>query len=255
MSLTFTLTAAVGTGTVIGYDDGLFLTTPVGSISPSGIQLGGNRYTIGSLFSESNVSEFVFALDSPFVNPGQGSIESITFTDHLGNPQTFLAANASYVYTAGVIAFWEWSGTVPSQLFAAGPFTITVNLPAAPAVTPSTPSLEVNNGETQQFTASGFANSVNWSVDGLGSITDTGLYTAPTVSVMPTTPDTVVATDSVDGVTTATATVTLTPPTINLTPRFVPAAQLNGPLMLANVSDIVPKIYMPAENRTVRSRQ
>ena len=101
--------------------------------------------------------------------------------------------------------------------------TVTLN-PLTMTVAPGTGTLTAS--QTQQFTQTVTGNpdtSVTWSATceagppSCGSITTTGLYSAPVV-VVTTTTVTVTATSSVDNTKTATATVTLNPLTISVSP-------------------------------------
>ena len=92
-----------------------------------------------------------------------------------------------------------------------GTASITLQAPAAVAVSISPTSVSLTDGQTQQFTAT-VTNSANtavtWSISpALGNINGAGLYTAPSVSVS--TRVTVTATSAADPTKSATATITL----------------------------------------------
>ncbi|MGB9072175.1 MAG: hypothetical protein WCC22_05850 [Terriglobales bacterium] len=95
--------------------------------------------------------------------------------------------------------------------------TVTL-LPLFISISPTTATL--GGGQTQQFTATitHHANkTVTWSLSGLGSLSNTGLYTAPAVVTDQTTA-TVTATSVVDPARSASATVTLIPITVGVSP-------------------------------------
>ena len=89
-----------------------------------------------------------------------------------------------------------------------------------PTVSPT--SAQLGGGLTQQFTSN---TAVNWSVSGGGSISSSGLYTAPN-PVPSRTTVTVTATSQADSTKTATATVTLTP--LSSTPVTPSSGQIGG---------------------------
>jgi len=89
------------------------------------------------------------------------------------------------------------------------------------AVNPATATLGVS--QTQQFgvNATGVSNAVNWNISpAVGSISATGLYTAPAL-ISSTQTVTVTATSQVTGLVSATATITLLPVQIGLTPSGI----------------------------------
>jgi len=89
--------------------------------------------------------------------------------------------------------------------------TITIN-PVSVAISPTTVSL--GGGGTQQFTATvtnGGGTGVTWSLTGLGTVSTSGLYTAP-ATVSATSTATVTATSTKDATKSAAATVALNPP-------------------------------------------
>jgi uncharacterized protein (DUF1800 family) len=105
--------------------------------------------------------------------------------------------------------------------------TIVNSTPISVTVTPATANVALN--ATQQFTASvgGTANqAVTWTLTGGGTLSASGLYTAP-ASMSPSTTATVQAKSVADNTTTGTATVTLTAPSgpsiTSITPSPIPA--------------------------------
>jgi hypothetical protein len=94
-------------------------------------------------------------------------------------------------------------------------------------VSVSPPTASLGQSQTQQFTATvtgGSTTTVTWSLApaGLGTISSSGLYTAP-ATITTTQQVTVKATSNADNVTNGTATVTLNPPTGTFTPIRVNA--------------------------------
>jgi len=90
--------------------------------------------------------------------------------------------------------------------------TVTIN-PVSVSVSPANASL--GQSGTQQFTATvsnGGSTGVTWSVSGLGTVSASGLYTAPG-TITSTSTATVTATSTKDASKSASATVTLNPPT------------------------------------------
>ena len=93
-------------------------------------------------------------------------------------------------------------------------------VPISVSITPTTASLD--GGQSRQFTAtvSHHSNSaVTWSVSGSGSVSNTGLYSAPLVNPSQTTA-TVIATSVADPTKSASATVTLVPLSISVSPTI-----------------------------------
>lgn len=140
----------------------------------------------------------------------------------VGGNATVGTINAAGLYTAPTNLILSQSFTITATSVAdptaSGNATVTVNVPVAVTVAPTTASLQV--GATQQFnsTVTGTTNSsVTWSVSGVaggnatvGTINAAGLYTAP-ASVPATNPVTVRATSVADPTQFAEATVTITP--------------------------------------------
>jgi len=139
------------------------------------------------------------------VNPSVGSIDS---TGLYTAPGT-IASQQSVTVTATSVA--DTTKTASA--------TVTLNPAVSVSVTPSTASLVAS--QPQQFTAAvtGSSNtSVTWSLSpNAGSISNSGLYTAPSTIASQQTV-TVTATSVADTTKTASATVTLTPVTVSVTP-------------------------------------
>ncbi len=148
--------------------------------------------------------------------PPPQAIAPTTVSVNLGATQQFTSANAtSWSATAGTITqtgLFTAPATMPSSstvsVKAVGPggtaaAVVTLINPNPQVVAPTTATLAL--GATQQFTS---ANATTWNAT-FGSITQTGLYTAP--SVWPASGTDTVSVTGPNG--TATATITVTPPT------------------------------------------
>src|SRR4029450_4870966 len=144
---------------------------------------------------------------------------AVTWTASIGS----ISAAGLYTAPASISAQQSVTITATSQAdnSAIGTATVTLSPPISVSVTPATVTLY--GGQSQQFTAT-VANAANTAVTwtaSLGSISPTGLYTAPTgISLLK--PATITATSQADNSTTGTATVTLSPPiSVSVTPATV----------------------------------
>jgi hypothetical protein len=171
----------------------------------------------GTLWGPAFNSTFVASGPPPQPPPAQ-TISPMTATVKLGATQQFTSSGAtSWTTTAGIIStsgLFTAPAVMPSSsavtVTATGPggsasAAVTLQAPQAPnpqTISPTTVSL--NLGATQQFTSAG---ATAWAAT-YGTVTTTGLYTAPS-AMSSTGTDTVMATGP-DG--SATATVTLIPP-------------------------------------------
>jgi len=121
-----------------------------------------------------------------------------------------------------------------------GSVTVTLTPPIAVSITP--PAATLGQSQTQQFTAT-VANTSNtavtWSISpaATGSISNTGLYTAPgTISTQQIV--TIAATSAADATKTASATITLTPPiVVSITPATATLGQNQTQQFTATVAN------------------
>ncbi|HTZ75179.1 MAG TPA: hypothetical protein VMB47_14745 [Candidatus Aquilonibacter sp.] len=162
---------------------------------------------------------------------GYGTISQLGFYTA---PSQIPAQNSFYILA-----------TSPVDLTAFATFTVTIDSGVRVQVTP--PTATINAGDTQQFTATvtGSSNTaVTWEVNGLaggdpnngGTITSSGLYTAPATGA---TSATVKAVSGADGTTTGTATVTIltSAPTISLMePQFTEQGAAQQQLYLSGAN-------------------
>lgn len=202
--------------------------------------------------------------------PSNGSDVYISAVLSITPPSVTLADGASQSFTAN-LSGTSWSainGYIDSSgNYVAPPSgasdTVTATLTGqvanaavtlvAQSATINPPLVTVNYGAQTSFgvTTNPPAMSVVWSCL-YGSITQSGLYSAPATPGGPTT-DTVTVALAGNPAAQSSATVTLGVPTITVRGKFAAAPKLNGPSVLANVGNITPKIYMPAENTTVKA--
>jgi uncharacterized protein YjdB len=187
-----------------------------------------------------NIGQAVDLVAGAYTSPPSELIRSSAFT-FAWNPLPIQGiATTAYVGSASAESFVTVTGTNPG-----GPLGITVtelsssqqgtsNITVTPiSITLSPTSGSVSLGSTEQFTATvaGTTNTVvTWSVNGVdggnstvGTISSTGLYTAPSTLPGPGTVA-VTATSQADSTVSASATVTITPPTITLSPTIASVA-------------------------------
>jgi YVTN family beta-propeller protein len=162
---------------------------------------------------------------------GYGTISQLGFYTA---PSQIPAQNSFYILA-----------TSPVDLTAFATFTVTIDSGVRVQVTPTTAT--INAGDTQQFTATvtGSSNTaVTWEVNGLaggdpnngGTITSSGLYTAPATGA---TSATIKAVSGADGTTSGTATVTIltAAPTISLMePQFTEQGAAQQQLYLSGAN-------------------
>jgi hypothetical protein len=157
--------------------------------------------------------------------PGEFSVQgsnSITLTPGESTRVVLLftpTASESYSAQLAIVAKTTIPNEKPGDVVINNGFVTTVPLSGTVKSVQTTPQIaitptnvQLNSGQSQQFTAvvSGMSNSsVTWSA-GLGSITSSGLYTAPNVQTA--TKDTVLATSVVSSSLSASAQVVVTPP-------------------------------------------
>ncbi|HEX4133776.1 MAG TPA: LamG-like jellyroll fold domain-containing protein, partial [Bryobacteraceae bacterium] len=162
-----------------------------------------------------------------------GQTQQLTATvSGLGNTAVNWSATEGTISTTGLYTAPPNINTVSTVLITAtsqvdslqyGLATVTLNPPISLTVLPGSSSL--GDGQTLQFVAVANGSStpaVNWSISDSngappGSISATGLYTAPSTIAVPATV-TVTATSSVDGTKTATATLMLDTVSVALSP-------------------------------------
>lgn len=137
-----------------------------------------------------------------------------------------ISATGLYTAPATVASQQTVTVTATSQADSTKSSSATVTLSAHVSVTVAPPTVSLYAGQTQQFTAT-IANSINqavtWTVApaGTGTISATGLYTAPS-NVTAQLSVTIMATSEADTTKSASATVTLLPPiTVTVTPGAV----------------------------------
>ncbi|GLH72921.1 hypothetical protein GETHLI_14230 [Geothrix limicola] len=152
-----------------------------------------------------------------FVGAASGGTSPYTYSWTFGDGGTASTASASHTYTntgsTAVTYTATFTVTDSASHTASATRTITVNPAAGVAVAISPTTVSLNTGATQQFTASvtGSTNTaVTWSVveAGGGSVSTSGLYTAPTTAGT----YHVKATSQADTTKSATATVTVSAP-------------------------------------------
>jgi len=173
------------------------------AVSPSTVTLG-NGQTQQFTATVSGVSQTGVTWS---INPQAGTIDPIS---GFYTAPTGITANQKVTVTAT-------SNFDPTQ---SGTATITLS-PIGVTVTPATVTLGAT--QSQQFTATvaGSQNGVTWSISpAVGTITNTGLYTAPTATSAASRV-TVIATSIDDPSKTGTATITLTQISITVTPATI----------------------------------
>lgn len=147
------------------------------------------------------------------------------------------------VYTAPLLIVNPATVTVTAASVADNTKTDTCVVTLVPlSVTISPKTLNMDAAQSQQFTAtiSNHDNkSVTWSVAGVGSITNTGLYSTP--AVVPAGTTTIIATSVADPTKTATATVTLVPLVITIAPTTANLGASESQQFAATVSHHVNK--------------
>jgi hypothetical protein len=184
-------TTSSGNGTAVPVDDDLFFFDGGGMLPGDSVQVGGNQPV------------------------AIVSIDRVNHVLKLASPVTF---------SVGMPVDLPFNGNGPDI----GPIESSVAAPVVVAVTPS--SATMTTSQQQQFSAVVLHTSntaVNWTVVGPGSITSTGLYTAPSSLTSAQTATITATSTAVPGARTS-VTVTLnTPVTINLTTSAVtvPAGQ------------------------------
>jgi uncharacterized protein (TIGR03437 family) len=126
--------------------------------------------------------------------------------------------------------------------------------PAPVAVTIQPPTASMSVGEQKQFTASvlndpNYNTGVIWSTSGPGTLTSTGLYTAPS-SITAKAIVTIKATSVGDPTKSASATITLTPPGDIITSDgiFNAASMLQGPVAPGEIVNVVGSGFGPADS-------
>lgn len=195
------------TGTTLGastqpYTAAITLTPPVSvSVTPtSAVLSGGGTAQFAATVANSNSSDVTWSV-SP---AGAGTVSASGF---YSAPST-VAAQQTVIVTATSLEDWTKSASATVTLMPPPP-----SLPVAIALTPTSSTLD--GGQSQQFTATVINTSnsgVTWTIDpaGVGSISVSGLYTAPsTVTAQQTV--TITATSQADTTKSATAMITLSP--------------------------------------------
>ncbi len=202
----------------------------------SGTIVGSTSLTVGA---PPTLSSIAITPTSPYVSLGTSEQFTATGTYSDGSTQTLSASDVTWS-AGGVVGGNSTVGTISSSGLYTAPSTIpnpaqvTVTATSVASssvigsttltvsqigVTVSPTTASVPGGATQQFTATvtGTSNTaVTWSAGGVaggnstvGTISSSGLYTAPTTVPNPSTV-TITATSVADGVTSASATVTVT---------------------------------------------
>jgi uncharacterized protein (TIGR03437 family) len=191
---------------------------------------GGGSAALTALVTGSSNTSVTWSL-----NPPAGSLASASGTAGAGGITTNLYTAPASINVAQTVTITATSVADPTQSA-----TVTIQLnPSTPSIVISPSTVSLTNSQTQQFTAtvSNLAvTTVTWSINPqLGSISTSGLYTAPAI-IGSTTAVTVTATSTILPSVTGTATVTLNTilsvgvgaPTGYLQEQFVNAYQRGG---------------------------
>jgi len=152
---------------------------------------------------------------------GTNQHPSVSWISSLANAITVNANGYSAIFTApnsGTTVTITAESTVDGNISQAVTFTV---LPISVSLVPA--SVSLIGGQTQQFSASvsnASNTNVSWSLSGPGTLSSSGLYTAPSI-ITGSQQATVTAKSLQDNTTTGQATITLNPVTLSLQPSQV----------------------------------